>query len=387
MIDATPRYNGISCTISFPKGNDLLQPVVLTNRSSVYNFAIPTGNNLIYGDLEPISLLYSPSNNHIEGTYTNLTSFLCSGGETLRSKIRTSDFESINCKSYVKAGISVTRTKCGRNLGNIINIGYQVSKKQFLTLITTCYDSSNGNALYANHTVYGQAYPAFSQQSFRPPFSEVGLPYDLKANELYKQKNQKQVLAVLLGSAPAANQYYTSSQFLARGHLAPDADFVYAPLQFATYFYVNICPQWQSINAGNWLAIESMVRKTSGKIKQPLQVFTGTHDRLTLPDVNGNPVEVYLEKSGRIPVPKYLWKIVYNERTREGIAFVAINNPFLDEVYEDDLLCTDICDEYNWSRANFGVIKKGYVFCCNVMDLKRVVTTIPYLRLEGILRA
>lgn len=48
-------------------------------------------------------------------------------------------------------------------------------------------------------------------------------------------------------------------QVLARGHLSPDADFPLIPLQFSTYFYINACPQWQVINAGNWLKVETMV--------------------------------------------------------------------------------------------------------------------------------
>lgn len=386
LCQAATPFRRQGCSISFPKNDDLLQPVLLTNSSSVYNFSIPTGKNLTFDASKPLSLLCSPSENHIEGTYTNLTSIFCSSGETFLSNGKHIDFGNINCKSYVKASVSVTRKKCGQNLGNIINIGYQVSKRQFLTLITTCFDVDGGNALYANHTVHGEAFPAFSHQSFRPPFSEQGMSYNLRPNELYKQKNQKKMLQDLL-RLRSVSHYYPAGQFLARGHLAADADFAYAPLQFATYFYVNVCPQWQSINAGNWLTVESMVRKAAGRRKEPLQIFTGTHEILNLPDLNGYPTEIYLDELERLPVPKYLWKIVYNERTREGIAFVAINNPFLDEVYDSDILCTDICDDYNWSHANFGNIKKGYVFCCNVLDLKEVVPTIPYISLRGILKA
>ncbi len=42
--------------------------------------------------------------------------------------------------------------------------------------------------------------------------------------------------------------------YMARGHLAPDADFVYESFQDATYYYFNAAPQWQSINNGNWKA-------------------------------------------------------------------------------------------------------------------------------------
>lgn len=43
-----------------------------------------------------------------------------------------------------------------------------------------------------------------------------------------------------------------SSRFLARGHLAPDADYPLLGEQDATYYYSNVVPQWQSINNANW---------------------------------------------------------------------------------------------------------------------------------------
>jgi len=40
--------------------------------------------------------------------------------------------------------------------------------------------------------------------------------------------------------------------WLARGHLAPAADFGISTYRAATYFYINASPMWQVINQGNW---------------------------------------------------------------------------------------------------------------------------------------
>ena len=64
----------------------------------------------------------------------------------------------------------------------------------------------------------------------------------------------------------AGNKYYART-FIAKGHLSPDADFIFAHEQLLTYFYVNMAPQWQSINTGNWLKVERNVRKLAIKVR------------------------------------------------------------------------------------------------------------------------
>ncbi|KAF5286013.1 hypothetical protein FQR65_LT13010 [Abscondita terminalis] len=353
-VDAITINKG--CSILFPKKDDRLQPLLLRNISKwTYDFFIPEGKTLNMEVKEPITFLCPSKGNVIEGVNTNMTSYECNNKELLSKNGNTVPFDSIQCKSIVKGSVITTSRRCGNNMGKIMNIGYQVTRTQFLTLFESCYDSKRVNPIYTNHTIYGQAVPALSRQSFRPPFSEEGTPYNL--------------------------------QFLSRGHLSPDADFIFAPMQFTTYFFVNVNPHWQSINAGNWLKIEAMVRKLAGKLKIPLQIFTGSHDVLSLPDINNNPVEIYLDSDNRIPVPKYLWKVVYNEATQEGIALIAINNPFLKSVSAHDIICPNICDEYYWDSPAFKTIHKGYLFCCNVMELKRVVPTIPNIKIRNVLSA
>ena len=49
--------------------------------------------------------------------------------------------------------------------------------------------------------------------------------------------------------------------FLVKGHLAPDAAFVYQEEADATYFFINVAPQFQAFNNGNWKALEIAIRK------------------------------------------------------------------------------------------------------------------------------
>lgn len=66
-------------------------------------------------------------------------------------------FNQLECSVPIKGSIAFTNTRCGHNRGQIINIGYKIPDNNWITLIQVCYDSNEGNALYAQHVLYGQA--------------------------------------------------------------------------------------------------------------------------------------------------------------------------------------------------------------------------------------
>ena len=51
------------------------------------------------------------------------------------------------------------------------------------------------------------------------------------------------------------------SNYLARGHLSPDAAFIEGAEQDATYYFFNVAPQFQSFNNRNWKQLESYTRE------------------------------------------------------------------------------------------------------------------------------
>lgn len=75
-----------------------------------------------------------------------------------------------------------------------------------------------------------------------------------------------------------------------RGHLAAKADFVYAPQQLATMWYLNAIPQWSFANVNNWLKLEISIRDFAARKNLDLDVFTGVHEILKLKDINENDV-------------------------------------------------------------------------------------------------
>lgn len=169
----------------------------------------------------------------------------------------------------------------------------------------------------------------------------------------------------------------SSKQYLARGHLAPMADFVYAAQQRATFYYANTAPQWQSFNTGNWGKLEAAVRALAAAKKATLTVYTGTHGSFRFGEE-----EVFLaaDKSGNrsIPVPLVFWKVVHDEDGGQAVAFVGLNDPKADPADNParSICRPDVCPDIRWASFK-GDAESGLMYCCAVDDLTRTVKTLP----------
>lgn len=85
-------------------------------------------------------------------------------------------------------------------------------------------------------------------------------------NNRYTVAQQKVTISNYVGS-DLAEKYVTSTQYLARGHLAAKTDFIYATGQRATFYFINCAPQWQLFNGGNW----NMLEQVSVKLNLSIQ--------------------------------------------------------------------------------------------------------------------
>lgn len=109
-----------------------------------------------------------------------------------------------------------------------------------------------------------------------------------------------------------------------RGHLVASADFLFVDQMISTYRYINVVPQFKSINEGNWQKIESWVRSqvpTSGFYR----VKTGGIGVLALRDGYKRAQHIYL--AGRIlPVPQWIYKSVRDNKNRRLYVFLIFNS-------------------------------------------------------------
>lgn len=268
----------------------------------------------------------------------------------------------------------------------LVQTGFETSNG-FVEAYTGCHSTSLHHTFYTKFVMRPDV-AGFQTGVSRSDWEDGNFFFGVDPTTQYKRATQRITMTSLLGSAALAEQYIhlTNDYFLSKGHLVAKADFFLGPHQLSTFFYSNAAPQWQTFNGNNWNALENDVRTFSNRIDADIDVYTGTYGRATLPDVNGNQVDLYLTTTGHMPVPRMFWKLLHNTATNTGIAFVGLNNPYQEEsTIAADIRCTDICDQISWLTWTQNSIAKGYSYCCEVNEFLRAFPDTPSLSVSGIL--
>lgn len=141
-------------------------------------------------------------------------------------------------------------------------------------------------------------------------------------------------------------------------------------------FFINVAPQWVSVQQGNWFQIERLARFLSQKAQSCLTIFTGTFDILTLPSERTGKRTIFLEDGDKFSVPKWFWKILLNETSDSAIVLLTLNNPHA-KLAEAQGFCNNICSSAGLISAGLKRLTKGYTYCCELNDFKKTVTFLP----------
>ena len=111
------------------------------------------------------------------------------------------------------------------------------------------------------------------------------------------------------------------------------------------------------------------------------QVQTGTYDFATF---NGHE-RLALGSSNQMPVPLFLWKLVYDAKQNRAIVFVSVNHyvQFQKSGTSEMLqsLCPQdsysLCESHRWNFPDRKKIKKGILYCCTYQSLSE---KIPWIK-------
>ena len=353
--------------------SEILLPV-LEDSARVLN--VPNG--------EDVTLACPGKGNTLMVTGAQVNSAACVSGTSFEvgDLSKPEEFLNLGCSKEVQETVKKTGTCYDGS--TLAEIGWDIGDT-FVNQLTICHDEVTANTLYSIDRVEGASIAATDTSFARPGFRKGPFFRGIDIDGAYSQSGQEKMLQHILGKDKAASYFDISKQwYLARGHFAPDGDFIDAGHQDATYYYINTAPQWQAFNNGNWKYLETAVRNIASERSITYTTYSGGFDVLELADEDGDMQPIYLANDSEgyaiVPVPKYYWKVVHDPIDKAATVFIGINNPHLTELAAEDVFCNDVCDKLSeWMDDRRLELGSGYMFCCSVSDFKRVVPFAPSL--------
>ncbi|XP_075157953.1 salivary endonuclease-like [Haematobia irritans] len=169
---------------------------------------------------------------------------------------------------------------CRLKDGQMYDIRYNLPiGRTSISLYQVCYNKAREEAVYSHHLVYGSTIAASTYQ--RPQFVTGNVVDQARANS-FEAANVYNAFVGLLGP----NQEYVKStsqsdRIIDRGHLANSQDFLTYDQMDETFKYINVIPQFASINRSNWKRLENWVHNLPQGM-QYAEVITGTYGVLEL---------------------------------------------------------------------------------------------------------
>uniref|UniRef100_A0A6E8W4K9 DNA/RNA non-specific endonuclease domain-containing protein n=1 Tax=Anopheles coluzzii TaxID=1518534 RepID=A0A6E8W4K9_ANOCL len=282
--------------------------------------------------------------------------------------------KSLACTSYWLSSAKTTQARC-HNESVIVKVGFELADARWVNVFDVCYDEQLYHTHFVRHHM-NRANGGYQSGNPRPGWYQGAYYTGVNINTLYTVNRQRETIATILNSQARADvlvQNTTNGIYMARGHIAARADFVYGTEQNATFWFLNAAPQWQNFNGVNWERVESSVRDFVGKRDLELTVYSGTYGVQKLADGNGDYREIWLdfdpvEGRRRAPAPMLYYKILHDEASNAGIALVGVNNVHVpvELILREYVLCKDIGDEVewiDWERKNLTI---GYCYACEV---------------------
>ncbi|XP_054090994.1 uncharacterized protein LOC105215114 isoform X2 [Zeugodacus cucurbitae] len=346
------------CTIRVPEEVPEPTPIILKDNELFR----PNNNETKIEDGKSITLFCAGRGNKIVILNQAKVTLTCKDGK-FRHEKKEYNLKEMKCNDVPDSELRETRKACANGAGEFYEVGFTYENK-FLEILTICFNKATQRTIYSRNIIKRNVEKVRMRRACNtPPFKNIGMNF--QPNEFYKVENQTMHFENLFGR----NQKFLVSnitRFLARGHLAPNADFTFCYEQFATFYFANCAPEWQQVNAGNWAKVEKATRQLA--INTDILTFTGTFDILKLRMPN-TPMftEIYLDHAKQLAAPKWYYKVVHNPNWKIKIVFVTLNNPY-NTVGEEVEFCKNICREYGLDSRFYDNVNRGYTFCCELED-------------------
>lgn len=278
------------------------------------------------------------------------------------------DHRNITCKTPQEPTAELTSNKCAYT-GLIVKVFYQVGPKQ-LGVYESCHDVLS-RANYWTHYELSPANAAYQQSVHNQTVFRASKIYgDLDVNALYANEKVKETFRTVMKAA--TDRLINERHHLTFGQLMATEDGAVMSHQKAAALHVNVVPHFNCVHQCNWFHVEAAVRELAAVLDTELEVFSGTLDVM---DYKGTLLYLRNEHSQlQFPVPKLLYKLILNAKTRKGMVVVGVNDvKARKKTIKNFVYCHDASDDTGLFGKGFGIdkrhrIKRGYIYICNIRD-------------------
>ncbi|XP_028169127.1 hemicentin-1-like isoform X2 [Ostrinia furnacalis] len=284
------------------------------------------------------------------------------------------EYTDLNCQEEIQPKIRNTGRRCNSGNSEVIKIGYEFPD-DFQEVYEVCIDKDYNVPVYAKQRIQR----SLADKELKGPMWESD-SFPLEFDELYWCDTQINAVSSLL------RRWFheTDRCCFDRRQLVNSRDLSGGLPQKAALTYLNVVPHWSTCNTKNWDELERRVRDLAKSSYDNMMVWTGTSGQLTLNNALKDPENIILRdtRTGQIPVPKYLWKVIQNQDARTSLAVIQLNIPDLtvSKAYSH-MPCKDICPDIEWMSGNvWRDPAKGYTVCCSLPDFE---TTFGFKGLFG----
>lgn len=237
------------CSINI--NGDLSDPQPLLIKPGTSAFLYPNNRTgIVYLDFEEeIEIYCTGSGLKIPAGAGNSAVVKCVEGNLFEFNGTSFSFINFSCNVIPYHTTRKTGGRCFNN-GTSVEVGFDLENR-FLKVFEVCHDEVSEETYYAKYQLTPASEGSFDGSSFkgkiifnffkgfqrsfpRPSFITGGFFGGKNVDALYSRFVQRETIAGIIGSFELAQKYVeeTSDIFMARGHLAAKADFIYGSQVF-----------------------------------------------------------------------------------------------------------------------------------------------------------
>ncbi|XP_026323130.1 hemicentin-1-like [Hyposmocoma kahamanoa] len=272
---------------------------------------------------------------------------------------KSHEFQKFQCRTEHRPILRKTGESCLPGNTEKLRIGYE-ALGQFLEVYSVCFDVDNFVPIYAEHNIDRNV--AAEKLKREEWYANEYTFFDLET--IYNCNKQMAILKIL-----GTGSFWDNRCCFSKRQLINSRDVLPGLSQRATYNLLNVVPQWSSCNSKNWDSIEELVRNLAKFTPGFLKIWTGRSQQL---QISGKAVSLVDQNGEQQSVPQFLWKVVQDPATRESVAIIQVNVPYLTE---SDAMryvrCRDVCNEIEWMDGrSWRDVRNGFIYCCNIKEFE-----------------